>query len=78
LICGAGTAEVTVNIWRHAINLEQMACSCRASQVTGKPCNRALAFIAKLSRDVQMDEFVHEYFSVDIGSKRYMHVVSIL
>jgi len=25
----------------------------------------ALAFIAKISREVQMDEFVHEYFSVD-------------
>jgi hypothetical protein len=24
-----------------------------------------LAFIAKISREVQMDEFIHEYFSID-------------
>src|SRR5438105_4345461 len=62
LICGAGTTEVTVNKFRHAINLKLKTCSCRVWQVTGKPCSHALAFIAKLSREVQMDEFVHEYF----------------
>jgi hypothetical protein len=65
LICGAGTAEVTVNRFRHAVNLEQKTCSCRAWQVTRQPCSHALAFIAKLSRHVQMDVFVHEYFSVE-------------
>jgi hypothetical protein len=49
LKCGAGTAEVTVNRFRHAVNLQQKTCSCRAWQVTGKPCTHALAFIAKLS-----------------------------
>jgi len=71
LICGAGTAEVTVNKFRHAVNLELKTCSCRVWQVTGKPCSHALAFIAKLSREVQMDEFVHEYFSVDRFRKTY-------
>ena len=71
LICGAGTAEVTVNRFRHAVNLEQKTYTCRAWQVTGKPCNHALAFIAKLSRKVQMDEFVHRYFSVDWFKKTY-------
>ena len=71
LICGAGTAKVTVNRFRHAINLEQKICTCRAWQVTGKPCSHALAFIAKLSRKVQMDEFVHRYFSVDWFKKTY-------
>ena len=37
LICGAGTAEVIVNRFRHAVNLEQKTYSCRAWQVTGKP-----------------------------------------
>ena len=37
LICGAGTAEVTVNRFGHAVNLEQKTYSCRAWQVTGKP-----------------------------------------
>ena len=71
LICGAGCAEVTVNRFRHAINLEHHTCTCRAWQVTGKPCTHALAFIAKLSRQVQMDDFVHEYFSVDRLKKTY-------
>ena len=30
LICGTGTAEVIVNRFRHAVNLEQKICSCRA------------------------------------------------
>jgi hypothetical protein len=71
LICGAGTAEVTVNRFRHAVNLEQKRCICRAWQVTGKPCTHALAFIARLSRKVHMDEFVHDYFFVDRFKKAY-------
>jgi len=61
LICGAGTAEVTVSTVRHAINLEDKTCSCRAWQVTGKPCTHALAVIAKQSSVVQMEDYVHEY-----------------
>ena len=71
LICGAGTAELTVNRFRHAVNLEQKTCSCRAWQVTGKPCTHALAFIARLSRHVHIDEFVDDYFSVDKFRKAY-------
>jgi hypothetical protein len=71
LICGAGTAEVTVNRFRHAVNLEQKRCICRAWQVTGKPCTHALAFIARISRKVHMDEFVHDYFFVDRFKKAY-------
>ena len=65
LICGAGTAEVTVATIRHAVDLEQQRCTCRVWQVTGKPCNHALAFIAKLSREVEMDDFVDKYYSVE-------------
>ena len=63
--------KVTVNRFRHAVNLDEKTCSCRAWQVTGKPCSHALAFIAKISREVQMDEFVHEYFSIDRFRKAY-------
>ena len=59
LVCGPGKVEVTVNRFKHAVNLEEKTCSCRAWQVTGKPCSHALTFIAKISREVQMDEFVH-------------------
>jgi hypothetical protein len=36
-----------------------------------KTCSHDLIFIAKISREVQMDEFVHEYFSVDRCKKAY-------
>ena len=71
LICGPAKAEVTMNRFRHAVNLDEKTCSCQAWQVTRKPCSHALAFIAKISREVQMDEFVHEYFSVDRFRKAY-------
>ena len=71
LICGDGTAEVTVNRFKHAVNLEQRTCTCRAWQVTGKPCTHALAFIARLSRHAKMDEFIDDYFSVNRFRKAY-------
>ena len=71
LICGAGTVEVTMNRFRHAVNLEQKTYSCRAWQVTGKPYTHALAFIAKLIRHVYIDEFVDDYFSADKFRKAY-------
>ena len=39
--------------------------------MTGKLCSHALAFIAKLTREVQMNDFVHEYFSVERLRKAY-------
>jgi hypothetical protein len=71
LICGAGTAEVIVNRFRHVVTLEQKMCSCRAWHMTGKPYTHALAFIARFSRKVHMDEFVHDYFFVDRSKKAY-------
>ena len=67
----ATKAKVTVNRFRHAVNLDEKTYSCQAWQVTGKPRSHALAFIAKISREVHMDEFVHEYFSVDRYRKTY-------
>ena len=76
LICGPAKAEVTVNRFRHVVNLDEKTCSCRAWQVTGKPCSHALAFIAKISREVQMVEFAHEYFSVNRFIKTYASKLS--
>jgi hypothetical protein len=39
--------------------------------VTENLCTHALAFIAKLSRDIQINDFVHEYFSMDRLKKIY-------
>ena len=79
LRCGHGTAEVSAPtksgaLFRYAVNLELKTCSCRAWQVSGKPCRHALAFIAKLSREVHMDDYVHEYFSVAKFKKAYSGV----
>ena len=79
LRCGNKTAEVTAptssgSSYRYAVNLELKTCSCRLWQVSEKPCKHALAFIAKLSREVQMDEFVHDYFSVEKLRKTYSGV----
>jgi hypothetical protein len=41
--------------------------------VTGQPCSHALSVIAKLSREVQMEEFVHEYYFIDILRKAYVY-----
>lgn len=69
--CGDGTAEVTVSTITHAVNLNERTCSCRAWQISGKPCSHALAFIAKLSRQVHMGDFVDECFSVERFRKAY-------
>jgi hypothetical protein len=71
LRCGQGTAEVTAPtksgaLFRYAVNLELKTCSCRAWQVSGKPC--------RLSREVHMDDYVHEYCYVDKFKKAYLGV----
>jgi hypothetical protein len=45
------------------VDLANKKCSCREWQVTGKPCKHALAWILS-NRGVQIDDFVHEYYSV--------------
>ena len=70
LRCANNTAEVIAPTssraaFRYVVNLELKTCSCRLWQVSGKPCKHALAFTAKLSREVRMDDFVHDYFSID-------------
>ncbi|CAO2187614.1 unnamed protein product, partial [Urochloa humidicola] len=38
-------------------------CSCRAWQISGKPCKHALAWILS-NRGMRIEDFVHEYYSV--------------
>jgi hypothetical protein len=71
LICGNSTAKVIVAAVRHTINLGEQTCSCRTWQVCGKPCNHAFAVIAKISSEVNMEDFVHYYFSVKRFKKAY-------
>ncbi|WVZ83420.1 hypothetical protein U9M48_030569 [Paspalum notatum var. saurae] len=76
LRCANGNAEISAPtksgaLFMHAVNLENKTCSCRAWHVIGKPCTHALVFIVKLSREVQMDDYVHDYFSVEKFKKAY-------
>jgi hypothetical protein len=71
LICGNNTAKVIVAAVRHTVNLGEQAYSCRTWQVCGKPCNHAFAVIAKISSKVNMENFVHYYFSVERFKKAY-------
>jgi hypothetical protein len=71
LICGAGAAEVTVSKVRHGVNLVEKTCKCRAWQVIGKPCTHALAAIAKQSSVVHMEDYIHEYYSIERFKKAY-------
>jgi hypothetical protein len=71
---GDGMTEVTVSNIRHAVNLEEKSCTCRSWQVTRKPCSHGLAFIATLSREVDMADLVHQYYLVDMFRKAYAGV----
>lgn len=55
---------------RHGVNLQLQTCTCRAWQVCGQPCDHALAFLGYL-RDVDMNDYIHEYFSVERFKKAY-------
>jgi hypothetical protein len=80
LICGPVKAEVTVNRFRHTVNLEEKTCSCWAWQVTGKPCNHALTFIAKMEQE---NHAKYRWMNLSmntsllIGTERHMQVNSI-
>jgi hypothetical protein len=61
-------AEVTLidadNVTRrHTVDLENHKCSCRKWQLTGKPCNHALAWIC--ANRGKIADYVHPYYSVE-------------
>jgi hypothetical protein len=53
------------------VNLEEKTCSCSGWQVSRKPCSHSLATIGKVSGEVNMEDFVHDYFSVQRFMKAY-------
>ena len=55
---------------RHRVKLEKKTCTCLEWQHTGKPCQYALAFITT-QRNIDMERFVHSYFSVDLFQAAY-------
>ena len=76
LICGLAKAEVSVNRFRNAVNLEEKTCSYRAWQVTGKPCSMLWL---SLQRSVEKSRWMNLSMNTSllIGSERHMHLHSI-
>jgi hypothetical protein len=49
---------------RHIIILRERTCTCQEWQHTGKPCQHVLAYVT-CKRGVDLEQFVHEYYSVN-------------
>jgi hypothetical protein len=63
--------------WRHAVDLELKTCSCGQWQISGKPCTHAICFIGSL-RQVKLDDYVHEYYSLDRFKATYQFEVNLM
>jgi hypothetical protein len=52
-------------------------CSCCKWQHTGKTCQRALSLITdhRQIRNVRMEDFVHDYYSMDKFRKAYARLI---
>ena len=48
---------------RHVTDLENRTCTCRAFQVSRKPCKHAVSFITGI-RGITIEDFVDDYYSV--------------
>jgi hypothetical protein len=65
---------------RHVVNTFAHECTCLQWQHTGKPCDHALAFINALQARnfVNMEDFVHEYYSFSRFRASYEGVIEPL
>jgi hypothetical protein len=61
---------------KHIVKADLKECSCMKWQHTGKPCQYALCLIISQEfRNVRMEDFVDDYFSVEKYVKAYERVV---
>jgi len=64
---------------RHVVKTYLRQCSCLEWQHTGKPCQHALALItAQQSVDVDLEDFVHDYYSVEKFRNAYKRLIEPL
>ena len=73
LICGPAKAEVSVNRFRNALNLEEKTCSSRAWQVTR---NHPVMLWLSLQRSVERSRWMNLSMNTSllIGTERHMLV----
>jgi len=63
----------------HVVKAYLHECSCEEWQHTGKPCQHALALITSQQiRDVHMEDFVNEYYSVEKFKNAYKRLLEPL
>jgi hypothetical protein len=60
--------------FRYVVNLEDRTCTCRAWQLSGKPCKHALAFITSI-RNEKIENYVDNYFSVQKFRSAYEGII---
>jgi hypothetical protein len=61
---------------KHIVKVAKKWCSCLEWQHTGKPCQHGLVvIIAQPFRDVGMENFVDDYFSIEKFKKAYAREV---
>ena len=72
----AEVTEITAThkVIRHVVNLKDHVCTCREWQVSGKPCQHALAQITTI-RNPPWDEYLHDYYSVRMFRQAYAGVI---
>jgi hypothetical protein len=64
---------------RHVVKSHLHECTCLQWQHTGKPCEHALCLItAQQAIDVRMEDFVHEYYSVERFKNAYKRLIEPL
>jgi hypothetical protein len=61
-------ANWSAEVWDYSSRVErhivQRTCTCLEWQHTGKPCQHILAIVTR-ERGVDLEQFVHDYYSVD-------------
>ena len=72
-------AEVPVvykdeEVRRHVVYLDQKICTCREWEVSGKPCQHALAVIT-IERNPNMEQYIDMVFSVEKFKAAYAGVI---
>ena len=78
--------SVAAEIWeinsihnRHVVKTYLRECTCLEWQHTGKPCQHALALItAQQTVDVDLEGFVHDYYSVENFRNAYKRLIEPL
>ncbi|KAL8537357.1 hypothetical protein ACS0TY_012489 [Phlomoides rotata] len=58
---------------QYTVDLRNFTCTCRAWQLSGIPCTHALCAI--LGESLDPEDFVHEYYSVDMYKESYRYPI---